>query len=80
MTAEERLAYFQGNKRREPVNQIARKNTVTTLFKIKFFIAVLLFIGFLSLDYTGYQFHGIGSERIIEEVIKDVEFSLDFDL
>ncbi len=80
MTAEERLAYFQGEKRRDPVYQTAQKSRVTIIFKIKFFIAVMLFILFLSLDYTGYEVYGIGSERIIDEVTKDIEISLDFDL
>lgn len=43
--------------------------------RLKFFIAVLLFIAFLSLDYTGYEIRGIGSERIIQEVITDFDYS-----
>ena len=37
----------------------------------RFIIAVLLFIVFLSLDYTGYKIKGIGSEDIIKEVTTD---------
>lgn len=75
MTAEERMAYFQGEKRRGQSYQVGKteKNTDVILLKIKFFIAVILFIAFLSLDYTGYKIQGIGSEEIIQEVIKDFE-------
>ena len=78
MTAEERLAYFHGEKRRNPVYQTGRseKSKDVIFLKIKFFIAVILFIIFLSLDYTGYKIKGIGSEEIIEEVVKDFEFSI----
>ena len=76
MTAEERMAYFQGEKSRSKssVNTMAQKSPELILLKIKFFIAVILFIFFLSLDYTGYQIHGIGSQQIVEQVIKDWEF------
>ena len=75
MTAEERLAYFQGEKRRSTVYQESKneRNNDMIFLKIKFFIAVILFIVFLSLDYTGYKIQGIGSERIIQEVITDFE-------
>lgn len=77
MTAEERLAYFQGEKRRNMMypSEKERKGTVGTVFKLKFFLAVVLFILFLSLDYTGYEINGIGSERIIHEVITDFDIS-----
>lgn len=77
MTAEERLAYFQGEKRRKPVYQTGEKekNVDVILFKVKFFIAVILFIIFLSLDYTGYKIKGIGSQEIIQEVTKDLEIT-----
>ncbi len=80
MTAEERMAYFQGGKRRSPVYQTGKneKNIDVILFKVKFFIAVILFIIFLSLDYTGYKIKGIGSEEIIQEVTKDFELPLAF--
>ena len=73
MTAEERMAYFQGEKRRSNLYSIktTEKNRDSIFFKLKFFIAVILFILFLSMDYTGYEIHGIGSERIIQEVTKD---------
>ena len=82
MTAEERLAYFQGEKRRTPVyrEQKKEKNFHKILLRFKFFIAVLLFVVFLSLDYTGYEVKGIGSERIIEEVTKDFSFLKDWNL
>lgn len=75
MTAEERMAYFQGEKRRSPVYHTERKeqNIDLVFLKIKFMIAVLLFIVFLSLDYTGYKIKGIGSEDIIKEVTTDFE-------
>lgn len=78
MTAEERLAYFQGEKRRTAKVQNSRKETnLDVIFlKIKFFIAVALFIAFLSLDYTGYQIQGIGSKEIIQEVIRDFELPI----
>lgn len=74
MTAEERMAYFQGEKRRNSPSAESAKVVRRDLLylKIKFFIAVILFVLFLSLDYTGYDFQGIGSERIIEEVTKDI--------
>ena len=73
MTAEERLAYFQGEKRRNVTYQTNAqdKNRDFILLKIKFFIAVILFVAFLSLDYTGYEIYGIDSEQIVQEVMKD---------
>lgn len=78
MTAEERLAYFQGEKRRTANVQNSRKesNLDVIFLKIKFFIAVALFVSFLSLDYTGYQIQGIGSKEIIQEVIRDFELPI----
>lgn len=78
MTAEERLAYFQGEKRRTANVQNSRKETnLDVIFlKIKFFIAVALFVAFLSLDYTGYRIKGIGSEKIVQEVITDFDLSV----
>lgn len=78
MTAEERLAYFQGEKRRTANVQNSRKesNLDVIFLKIKFFIAVALFVAFLSLDYTGYQIQGIGSKEIIQEVIRDFELPI----
>lgn len=78
MTAEERLAYFQGEKRRTANAQNSRKETnLDVIFlKIKFFIAVALFVAFLSLDYTGYQIRGIGSREIVQEVITDFDLSV----
>lgn len=78
MTAEERMAYFQGEKRRSPAphyEQRNERNVNLIFFKIKFIIALLLFIAFLSLDYTEYEIYGIGSEKIIQEVITDFDFS-----
>ena len=77
MTAEERLAYFQGEKRRSRLYETEKseKKTDAILFKMKFFIAVILFVAFLSLDYTGYKIYGIGSERIIQEVCSDFDLS-----
>lgn len=73
MTAEERLAYFQGEKRRSAVYEAGKveKKIDIILFKIKFFIAVILFVTFLTLDYTGYEIYGITSERIIQEICSD---------
>lgn len=78
MTAEERMAYFQGEKRRTTNHQNSRKETNldVVFLKIKFFIAVALFVAFLSLDYTGYQIEGIGSREIVEEVITDFDLSV----
>ena len=45
------------------------------IIKIKFFVAMVLFICFLSLDYTGYEIKGIGSERIVQEVITDFDIT-----
>ena len=73
MTAEERMAYFYGEKRRNDVNpkNNPEKPISTVWFKIRFIIAIILFIAFLSLDYTGYQIKGIGSEEIVREVVND---------
>lgn len=73
MTAEERMAYFQGEKRRNNVRNTKsqERNHRTFLLKFRFFVAVLILIAFLSLDYTGFKVQGIGSERIIEEVVTD---------
>ncbi len=75
MTAEERMAYFQGEMKRSPVDRTEnkRKKIDVIFLKIKFMIAVLLFIVFLSLDYTGYKIKGVGSEDIIKEVTTDFE-------
>ncbi len=80
MTAEERMAYFQGEKRRMPSYQtgIQEKNKDAILWKMKFFIAVILFVAFLSLDYTGYEVYGVNSERIVQEVTKDTTM-IDFE-
>ncbi len=77
MTAEERMAYFQGEKRRISgyQNHVQEKNLDILFLKIKFFVAVLLFVAFLSLDYTGYQIKGIGSKEIIREVTTDFDIS-----
>ena len=77
MTAEERMAYFQGEKRRSTVYQESKneRNNDMIFLKIKFFVAVILFIAFLSLDYTGYKIQGIGSSEIIHEVITDFDVS-----
>lgn len=77
MTAEERMAYFQGEKRRTSIGnmQVKEKNWNLIFLKIKFFAAVIIFIVFLSLDYTGYKFHGIGSEEILKEVSSDFDLS-----
>lgn len=74
MTAEERMAYFQGEKRRSGYEVTAKKENSKglVLFKLRFFFAVILFVAFLSLDYTGVKVQGIGSERIIQEVVKDL--------
>ena len=75
MTAEERMAYFYGKKRRNSGDyEIGKeKNRTSTFFKIKFLAAIIVFILFLSLDYTGYKIQGIGSTEIVNEVIKDME-------
>ena len=43
-------------------------------------IAVILFVLFLSMDYTGYKIHGIGSEKMIEMVGQDFQFLQDLNL
>ena len=75
MTAEERLAYFQGEKRRNTSYDSGKseKNMDIILFKIKFVIAVGIFVVFLSLDYTEYKIKGIGSEEIIAMVVTDFD-------
>lgn len=78
MTAEERMAYFQGEKRRSTAYPaVSQEKTRDVIFlKIKFFTAVLLFIAFLSLDYTGFTIKGIGSSEIIQLVTTDFEWSV----
>ena len=82
MTAEERLAYFQGERKRTPAfrEQKKEKSYDKVFFKIKFFIALVLFVLFLSMDYTGYDIKGIGSGEIIEMVSNDLSFFADFNL
>ena len=81
MTAEERMAYFQGEKYRTNGYQrnIHEKNPDGIFLKIRFFIAVVFFIIFLSLDYTGYQIHGIGSQEIMKEITTDIDYSAFFE-
>ena len=38
-------------------------------------IALIIFVVFLSLDYTGYKIQGIGSQEIVQQVVTDMEFS-----
>lgn len=72
MTAEERMAYFQGEKRRTAVpERKGEKNVNIVILKIKFFICVILFILFLSLDYTGKDIRGITSTDIVRAVTAD---------
>lgn len=75
MTAEERMAYFQGEKQRQPTYHTAKseRNPDLIFLKIKFLICVILFVLFLSLDYTGCKIKGIGSEEIIRQVTTDFE-------
>ncbi|MGN0335017.1 MAG: hypothetical protein ACI4DV_05050 [Lachnospiraceae bacterium] len=74
MTAEERMAYFQGEKRRDPLYSGKKeKNRELTFLKMKFFICMILFVLFLSLDYTGYEIKGIGSVRIVQMVRSNAE-------
>lgn len=82
MTAEERLAYFQGEKRRSSsyVEQKRERNFDKLFFKLKFIVAIILLVGFLSMDYTGYQVNGIDSEKIINEVTKDCAFLKELNL
>ncbi len=83
MTAEERMAYFQGEKRRSNVYKKPaekEKNHEKIFGGIRFFIAVVLFIVFLSMDYTGCQIKGVNSERIITEVTEDFSFLKDLTL
>ena len=77
MTAEERLAYFQGEKRRNSsFSKSNDRNWNLILFKIKFFLSVLLFIIFLSLDYTGYKINDIGSIEIVEMVTQNIDIPI----
>lgn len=73
MTAEERMAYFQGEKRRVSVTETNNeKNGTVLILKIKFFICVILFVLFLSMDYTGADIQGITSTDIIDAVTSDI--------
>ena len=77
MTAEERMAYFQGEKHRSTSYQTKKneKNGTAIFLKLKFMIALIIFVVFLSLDYTGYKIQGIGSQEIIQQVVTDMNFS-----
>ena len=68
---------FSGSKKENiPIKCADKgKKLESDFLKIKFFIAVMIFIIFLSMDYTGYEFYGIGSEKIIKEVTSDIDFS-----
>ena len=76
MTAEERMAYFQGEKHRNTNYQTKKseKNGTAIFLKLKFMIALVIFVMFLSLDYTGYKIQGIGSQEIIQQVVTDMDF------
>ena len=76
MTAEERLAYFQGEKRRDTLQPTKKqeKNSKIIFLKIKLFLAVILFILFLSMDYTGCKIKGIGSHEIVILVTSHMDF------
>ncbi len=64
MTAEERMAYFRGEmKRTNSVQEKKEGSREMMLFKLKFFICMILFVLFLSLDYTGYQIQTVGGEK-----------------
>ena len=70
MTSEERMAYYQNKKGN--VKSLNHKPKETVSYgKIRFLIAFILFMLFLSLDYTEYKFYGIGSREIITELQKD---------
>lgn len=75
MTAEERMAYFQGEKRRNrsSYEEPKGKNWDLLFLKLKFLTAVILFVIFLSLDYTGEKIYGIGSGEILQEVTTDFQ-------
>lgn len=76
MTSEERMKYFQGQKKRvsSRVEQQDHVGSQRKLLKSKIFVLMLLMIAFLSLDYTGYKIQGIGSKEIIHEVTSDFNF------
>lgn len=75
MTAEERMAYFQGEKRRTSGSvRETEKNGTILILKIKFFLCVILFVLFLSLDYTGTDIRGITSADIVRAVTEDMNF------
>ena len=77
MTAEERMAYFQGEKHRSTGYQVKKneKNGTAIFLKLRFMIALIIFVMFLSMDYTGYKIQGIGSQEIVQQVVTDMEFS-----
>ena len=86
MTAEERRAYAYAHRNGKPIpyrniKTVSAKEKVKTEYKLlswKFLIAMILFVAFLSLDYTGYRIHGIGSSEIIGEVMRNSEISFEF--
>ena len=77
MTAEERMAYFQGEKDRSTSYQMKKneKNGTAIFLKLRFMIALIIFVMFLSMDYTGYKIQGIGSQEIVQQVVTDMDFS-----
>ena len=70
MTSEERMKYFQGQRRTglvQPTKDV-RISSRKTAFQSKLSIVILLMILFLSLDYTGYRIKGIGSNEVVRAV------------
>ena len=62
----------------EKINKIKYRKVIfieSLCFITIFFIAVILFVVFLSLDYTGYKIQGVGSSEIIHGVITDFDVS-----
>lgn len=70
MTSEERMAYYQRKKGNGRLPQTTNKEAFS-FGKLRFTIALVLFVIFLSLDYTEYKINGIGSQEIVSEVRKD---------
>lgn len=73
MTAEERMAYFYGEKRRgkENIKKVASSNEKKSM-RVRFFVCMLLFVFFLALDYGDYKIKEIGSREIMKTVREDI--------
>ncbi len=51
----------------------------TVWFRIQFYISLVLFLGYVLLDYTGKSLYSLDSQEILAEIQKDMTQSLPID-